>query len=269
MRPSVIERPLYCLALGERASPPLLFVHGFPISHEMWLDAAEMLAERFWCVLPDLPGYGRTAPIADCSMASYADDLAGLLDALDEERPVTLVGLSMGGIIAFEFFRRHRARLGALVLCDTRFNADSPAGAEQRDQVARLALEHGTRMVAETMIDKALSPNADPAVKTRLMELMCATPPEGTAAGSLALARRADSFPTLREIDVPTLLIWGREDRITGLDIAETMHREIRGSKLVVIEGAGHVPPMERAREFARVMHGFAEGVAPFTGHPT
>lgn len=251
------DLPLQTVLMGDASLPPLLFVHGFPISHEMWIPAAEMLASKYFCILPDLPGYGQTAAIERCSIASYADDLCRLLDAIGERRPVTLVGLSMGGIIALEFFRRHRARLGALVLCDTRYNAESPAGAEQREQVALLALKRGTRAVAETMIDRALAPNADSGVRSRLMELMCATPPEGVAAGSRALAGRADSFQTLREIDVPTLLVWGREDQITGLEIAETMHREIRGSRLEVIDGAGHVPPMERAGDFAGMVDGW------------
>lgn len=260
------DRPLHAVTLGDRARPPILFVHGFPISHEMWLPAAEILAERFSCILPDLPGYGRTPAVAECSMATYADDLALLLDAMNEERPVTLCGLSMGGIIALEFFRRHRDRLGRLILCDTRYNAESPAGIEMREKVAGLALERGTRAVAETMIDRALAPNADPAVRARLMDLMCATPPEGTAAGSRALARRSDSFHTLRAIDVPTLLVWGREDQITELEVAKVFRKEIRGSRLEIIEGAGHVPPMERPGEFARVVGEFVTGFESLQG---
>lgn len=250
--------PLHIVLLGDRSAPPLLFVHGFPISHEMWLPSADLLCERFFCIMPDLPGYGRTPPRRDCNIASYADDLAALLGAMGETRPVILIGLSMGGIIALEFFRRHRSRLRALVLCDTRYNAETSAGIEQREQAALLALKRGTRAVAETMIDRALAPNPAPEVRVRLLELMCATPPEGVAAGSRALAGRIDSLPTLASIDVPTLLVWGREDQITGLEIAEVFRREIRGSRLVVIEGAGHVPPMERAGEFARVVREFA-----------
>lgn len=253
---------LHTIEFGDPSGRPALFVHGFPISHEMWLPAIAPLlrvAPRVRCILPDLPGYGRTPPREAASMASYADDLADLLDSLNERRPVTLIGLSMGGIIAFEFFRRHRARLGALVLCDTRYNAESSAGIEQREQVARLALERGTRPVAETIIDRALAPGTDPAVRSRLMELMCATPPAGVAAGSRALGHRPDSFATLRQIDVPTLIVYGREDQITGLDIAETLHREIAGSRLTIIDGAGHVPPMETPEAFARAVAEFLE----------
>lgn len=254
--------PLHTLTLGNPASRPILFVHGFPISHEMWRPAAVLLADRFFCILPDLPGFGRTPLRGTPTIASYAEDLAHLLDALPERRPVTLVGLSMGGIIALDFFRRHRPRLTSLVLCDTRFNAETPEGIETREKAARLALDRGTRAVAETMIDRALAPNPDPAVRARLFDLMCATPPEGTAAGSRALARRADSFPTLRAIDLPTLLIWGREDLITGLDIADTFHREIKGSRLTLIDRAGHVPPMERPGEFARSVGEFLHSSA-------
>jgi pimeloyl-ACP methyl ester carboxylesterase len=255
---------LFTTEFGDPSGRPVLFVHGFPISHEMWLPAIAPLlrvAPRTRCILPDLPGYGRTPPRPDASMASYADDLAEVLDQLDERRPVTLIGLSMGGIIAFEFFRRHRDRLGALVLCDTRYNAESAAGAEVREQVARMALERGTRPIAETMIGRALAPGADPGVRERLMELMCATPPEGTAAGSRALGHRPDSFPTLRKIDVPTLIVYGREDQITGLDIAETLHREIAGSQLALIDGAGHVPPMENPDEFASAIAEWLQGL--------
>jgi pimeloyl-ACP methyl ester carboxylesterase len=243
--------------------PPVLFVHGFPISHEMWLPAAGLIADRFHCILPDLPGYGRTPARGGESIGTYAGALADLLDALEERRPVALCGLSMGGIIALEFFRRQRPRVGALVLCDTRFNAESPEGAEVREKVARLALERGSRAVAETMIERALAPQADPIVRRRLLDLMAATPAAGVANGSRALAGRPDSLATLRTIDVPTLLVWGREDQLTGLDIAETFAREIPGSRLELIEGAGHVPPMERPEEFARAMASFLGGLAP------
>lgn len=262
-RETKVDLPLWTLTIGDRAAAPILFVHGFPISHEMWLPAADQVAEEAFCILPDLPGYGRTPPRPECSIASYADDLAGLLDAMGERRPVTMCGLSMGGIIALEFFRRHRSRLAALILCDTRYNAETPEGVEVREKVARLALERGTRVVAETMIDRALGPHVEPMIKARLMHLMCTTPAKGTAAGSRALGGRADSLGTLRDIDVPTLLVWGREDQITGLEIAQVFEREIPGSRLEIIEGAGHVPPMERPAEFAAVVKKFMKARPP------
>ncbi|TWT46125.1 AB hydrolase superfamily protein YdjP [Phycisphaerae bacterium RAS1] len=237
--------------------PPLLFVHGFPLSGDMWLPTVERLGTGWRSIIPDLRGHGRSGVSPAASIAGYADDLARLLNGLNENRPVVLIGLSMGGIVAFEFFRRHRTRLRALVLCDTRTNAETPEGAAVREQTAQSALREGAGAVVDAMMPKLFAPGAPAELKEHWRRAMSATPPLGVAAAARALAARADSTPTLPEINLPTLIVYGLEDAITAPQIGREMHAKIRSSRLELIHGAGHVPPVETPDAFAAILAGF------------
>ncbi len=246
---------LYCEAQGD--GEPVLFIHGFPLTGEMWRETAERLSDRWRCIVPDLRGHGQSAASPAASMARYADDLVAVLDKLCEWRPVTVVGLSMGGYIAFEFFRRHRGRIRALVLCDTRANADTPEAAAQRKTTAQNVLQEGSRVVADAMIDKLFSPNTSPSIKQRWHDLMSKNPPAGVAAALGAMAARPDSTPTLSKIDCPALLIVGREDAITPVAQTEEMKQAIRAATIEIVEGAGHMTPVEQPDAFANVLRKF------------
>ena len=250
---------LHCEVLGE--GEPVLLIHGFPLSGEMWRSTSVALSDRWRCIVPDLRGHGRSEASAGASMARYADDLAAMLDKLREWRPVVVVGLSMGGYIAFEFYRRHRARVRAMVLCDTRAEADAPDGAAKREEMAREVLKNGSRAAADAMVDKLFAAGVSAQLKQQWNEIMLRNPPEGVAAAARALATRPDSTSTLATIDCPTLLVVGREDAITPLAPMEAMTRLIRGARLEVIEGAGHMPPVEQPVDFNRILRGFLESL--------
>ena len=135
--------------------PAALFVHGYPFDHTIWTH--QVAALEGWCrIAPDLRGMGQSdAPDLGYSMETYAADLAALLDLLGA-RDVVLVGLSMGGYVAFEFLRRWRERVRALVLVDTRAEADTPEGRMARDTSAATAREQGAEAVADAMLPKVL-----------------------------------------------------------------------------------------------------------------
>ena len=248
-----VQLHVNCIGDGE----PILFVHGFPLSGEMWTPVIERLGSGWRCIVPDLRGHGQSDATAEASMTRYADDLAAVLDGVNEKRPVVFVGLSMGGIVGFEFFRRHRARVRALALCDTRYNAESPEGKVKREAVARSVLERGSTAAAEGMIDNLFAPGVDPALRARWMDIMSRTPAMGTAAAARALGDRPDSTDTLARIDCPTLIIYGEKDAITPPEIGREIHKGVRGSRFEIIPGAGHMPPVEKPEEFSRLLHDF------------
>lgn len=240
---------------------PLLFVHGFPLSGALWQPTAAQL--RGWrCIIPDLRGHGRSAATPAASIAQFSDDLIALLDAIGETRPVVLCGLSMGGVIAFDFFRRHRGRLRALVLVDCRANAETPEGRRQREELAQAVLRDGSRVAADAMIGKLFAPQAPGSLRTAWHALMSAAPPVGVAAAARALADRPDSGPTLGRIDVPTLLVFGMHDQITPPELARQMHAAIRGSRLELVPGAGHLPPVEQPDHFIQAIRTFLSGLS-------
>ena len=94
---------------------PLLLVHGFPLSGELWRPLVSQLARDYRLIVPDLRGHGRSQASATVTMAEFADDLVALLEAIGESRSVVLVGMSMGGYVSFEFYRRYRERVRALM----------------------------------------------------------------------------------------------------------------------------------------------------------
>ncbi len=252
---------LHCELCGD--GPTVLFVHGYPLSREMWQATAQRLAPHFRSVVPDLRGHGKSPATERVSIADFSDDMARVLTAIAPEergpagRGVVIVGLSLGGIIAFEFFRRHRAWVRALGLVCTRANAETPEGIARREALAEAALREGSRAVTDAMIGSVFAPQAPAALRQEWYERMCATSPEGMAATSRALAGRADSWPTLSQIDVPTLVVAGEQDAITPVATLREIHAGIRASRLEVIADSGHVPPVEQPEAFARVLESF------------
>src|SRR5690242_21738279 len=112
--------------------PAVLLLHAFPANHEMWVPAAEILSTRYCLILPDLRGHGDSeVGEGPATMEKHAADLARVCDETGIGRAV-FVGVSIGGYILFEFWRRHRQRVRALVLSDTRPQADTEEGRANR-----------------------------------------------------------------------------------------------------------------------------------------
>lgn len=238
---------------------PVLLVHGFPLARELWRPLIEPLREEYRLILPDLRGHGESEASPEMSMGRYAEDLAALLDHLGERRPVVLVGLSMGGYIAFEFCRRRPERVRALVLANTRAQADSEEGVRGRWETAERALREGTGVVAEGMLGKLFAPGVSDELRERWRAIMAATPPEGVAAALRAMAERPDSFDTLRRLDRPVLVIAGEEDAVVPVEDARRMQEAAWDARLEVIPGAGHLTPVEQPERFVAALRDFLD----------
>lgn len=243
----------------------VVLLHGFPFDRSMWREQAEVLSPTFRVVAPDLRGLGETplGDVAAATMDEMAEDLAALLDALNVERAV-LGGLSMGGYVAFEFFRRFPQRVRALVLADTRPQADDDDGKRTREENARKVLREGMRPLVDSMLPKLLSAStreSRPDVVERVSAMMLAVRPEGAASALRGMAVRRDQTELLSRIDVPTLVIVGTEDAITPPSDAEAMAVKIEGSRLVRVEGAAHLSNVERPEEFNRALVDFVSGL--------
>jgi 3-oxoadipate enol-lactonase len=185
----------------EGTGSPILFVHGFPLSHSMWQPQIFAFAGDHRVIAPDLRGFGRSdVTEGTVTMEQHADDLADLLDELNVDEPVVLCGLSMGGYVAWQFQQKYRERLRGLILCDTRATADTPEGVENRKRLAKMVVENGSEAVASVMLPNLFSPKTgdrDPAVIDELRAIIVATSPQGIAAASLGMAERPDVTPLL------------------------------------------------------------------------
>lgn len=248
---------LACSVSGPEAGTPVVFIHGFPLTGEMWRHAAAALSGTCRCIVPDLRGHGASDASDRATMPMFADDLVTILERLGEKRPAVLVGLSMGGIIAMEFFRRRRERVRALVLCNTRALPETEEGRAGRERLACDVLARGSIAAADQMIDRLLAPGAEPALREHWRSVMASNSAVGVAAASRGLADRADSRPTLPTIDVPTLVVAGQHDVITPVDLMHAMASEIPGSRFEVVRGAGHLTPVEAPETFSRLLTGW------------
>lgn len=229
--------------------PPLLYVHGFPLDRTIWRHQLAGLA-HWRGIAPDLRGLGQSAaPDLGYSMATYAADLAALMDTLGVTQAV-LCGLSMGGYVVFEFLRRYRERVRGLVLVSTRAEADTPDGRRARDANATLVRERGAPALADQMLPQLLAPTTlqnRPEIVADLRRLMAAAPVPGIAGALAAMRDRPDSRPLLSSLgSMPTLVVAGEEDRLIGLASARAMAGAIPHAKLRTIPGAGHVCTLEQ-----------------------
>ncbi|HTW59710.1 MAG TPA: alpha/beta fold hydrolase [Terriglobales bacterium] len=248
--------------LGDGA--PVVLLHPFPVHHEFWLPVAETLSARYRVILPDLRGHGESEiGEGPATMEKHAADLARVMDDAAVGR-APLIGVSIGGYLLFEFWRKHRGRVAALALCDTKAPADGPEARAARLQAANDVLERGTEPFFESMIAKVLARTTRetrPDLADGALGMMRKMSPKDIAQVQRGMAARPDSVEALKTINVPTLLVTGDEDILTGVNEAELMRRHIAGAELRVIPKAGHYAPWEQPAEATRILRQFLDGV--------
>jgi 3-oxoadipate enol-lactonase len=243
---------------------PVVLLHGFLFNRSLWREQAEALGESFRLITPDLRGHGESAAVpGPATMEEMADDVAALLDGLGVGRAI-VGGLSMGGYVTLAFCRRYPERVRALILADTRAQADTEEQRRGREEMARVALTRGMQPIADSMTPKLLAPEtiaARPDVVERTRAMILGTSPSGAAEALRGMSVRRDQTEWLREISVPTLILVGSEDAITPPAASEAMRAQIKGARLDVIEGAGHASNIERPAEFNRALADFLGGL--------
>jgi 3-oxoadipate enol-lactonase len=232
---------------------PVVLLHGYPFNRSLWNEQVNALSNSFRVITPDLRGMGESeATQGPATMNRMAQDVAALLDHLEISRAV-VGGLSMGGYVVLAFYKQFPSRVRSLILADTRAQADTEEGKQTRFQQAEKARAEGMASIADSMLPKLLTPETvskRPDLVKRIRDMMLKTKPEGAAGALLGMAERDDQTSLLAQISVPTLILVGREDSITPVADSEKMHREIDGSRLVVIENAAHVSNLERTEQF-------------------
>jgi YbgC/YbaW family acyl-CoA thioester hydrolase len=244
--------------------PAVLFIHGYPFDHNVWRYQIDHL-DRVRRIAPDLRGMGASdAPDLGYSIRTYADDLAALLDTLGVDE-VVLVGLSMGGYVAFECIRQWRHRVRGLALVDTRAEPDTADGRRARDAAMAQARDGGSAAIAAAMLPKLMSEEArrdHPRVAERLRKMMERTPVAGIVGALAAMRDRPDSRPLLETLGgIPTVVIVGEQDEVTPVASARAMAEAIPNARLVVLPEAGHVAPMEQPERVTGALMGFLDSL--------
>lgn len=244
------------------SGPPLVFLHGFPLSGSMWAPQIEGLGSRWRVLAPDLPGFGGSPLPGEPSawrMDDYAEAVRAFLSHLGLERAV-VVGLSMGGYVAFSLLRQAPSTVSALVLVDTRAEADSEEARRGREAQQEEVRASGTDALARRLVERILAPSRleDEEMVEEVLSLM-KQPAEGYLAALEAMKRRPDSTPDLGRIQVPTLVVVGEEDVLTPPPLARAMAEAIPGARLAVLPGAGHLANLEDVGAFHDALTPFLE----------
>ena len=249
----------------EGSGEPLVLVHGHPFDRSMWRPQVEHFSRRGWRVIaPDLRGYGESAVVpGKTTLEAFARDIASLLDRL-RVATVVLAGLSMGGEIAMDFHRLFPGRLRGLVLADTSAEAENDEGKRLRRETADRLLREGMGPYADEVLPMMLAPHnieALPALTEHVLAMMRGTSPEGAAAALRGRAERPNYVEMLAQIAVPTLVVVGRDDEFTPVSEARLLHERIPNATLAVIEGAAHMPNLERAVDFNDALGRFLDSL--------
>jgi 3-oxoadipate enol-lactonase len=242
------------------SGPPVLFLHAFPLAMAMWQPQVQALAEQYRVVRFDARGFGASPPGDGLlSMERIAEDAVGLLDRLGLSQAV-VCGLSMGGYAAFALWRRYPGRVRALVLADTRAEADSDEAKKGRADLAEQVRRQGSEAAAEAFLPKLLGETTRrerPEMVARVREMILANPARGICDALAGLAARADSRDVLREIRVPTLFVVGEEDGVSPPAEMEKMHQQVAGSRFVRLPRVGHLSNLEDPRGFNAALSEF------------
>lgn len=229
---------------------PLLLIHAFPVDAGMWEPQRSAIAGRA-VLTPNLPGFGgteSTEPVMTMRAAARA-----CIDAMNEAGAdrVVICGLSMGGYVAFEIWRRYRDRVAGMVLANTRADADDEAKIQARTDLAAKLLGEGNGFLAEDP-PPLLSADAPAALWNQVRRSIARQPARAIAAASLGMAEREDSTGDLPGIDVPSLVIVSDGDTLIPREATTPIADAIPGAGLAVIGGAGHLSNLENPGEFNR-----------------
>ena len=234
------------------ASTPVVFLHGFPLSSRMWTRERALLGDRR-VLAPDFPGFGGRPP-GPQTLDGFAETIIDEMDRAGVDQAV-IVGLSMGGYVAFRLLARCPARVAGVVLADTRAGADDEAGRKKRSDQAEKVRREGVGWMPDALLPAFLGETTRrlrPEVVDTVRGWIADTDPEGVARALLAMRDRPDSTSVLADIAVPVLALVGEEDTLTPVAESRRIAEAVPQGRLVVLPGAGHLSNLENPDAFQR-----------------
>ena len=250
---ATINNNLITYQKGSEKKQSIVFIHGFPFDHKMWDLQIDYFQEHYNCFTYDIRGLGGS-PAGDgqFTMENFVDDLFGLIEERKLTHPV-LCGLSMGGYIALRAIEQDEQKFKALILCDTKSEADNDAGKINRANAIKEINSAGAEKFAENFVQKCFAERfinnnkkEYEAVVSRAKESV----PAGLKGCLLAMAARTDTTGYLPQIKIPVLVLCGEEDKLTTPSVMKAMADKINGSEFHIVPGAGHVTPVESPEFF-------------------
>lgn len=237
---------------GNTKNKSIMFVHGFPYDHTMCKAQIDELSENYFCVAYDIRGLGES-PVGDgqYTMESFVDDLETIITKLKIDKPV-LCGLSMGGYIGLRAMERMQEKFSAVILCDTRSDADNNEGKQKRAAAIKRINTEGLSPFAKDFVTNCYGDfykqNHKEEFEKRIAKSSSFNP-VGVKGSLLAMLGRNDTTEYLGKIKIPALILCGEFDSLTPPPIMKAMADKINGAEFVIIKNSGHMSPIENPEE--------------------
>lgn len=245
---------------GKQESRAILFVHGFPFDHFMWDAQVAEFSREYFCVTYDIRGLGESdAGDGQFTMEMFVDDLEKVVEELKLDKPV-LCGLSMGGYISLRAMERIQGKFSGLILCDTKSEADDNAGKLKRAAAIKQINSGDFDNFIETFVQICFSEKyikENNLEYRKVVEQSKKNNPLGAKGCLLAMAGRTDITEGLSKIYLPSLIICGSEDKISLPGVMKSLAESIPNSSFVLIQGAGHMTPIEDSKQVKSVIKRF------------
>lgn len=238
---------------------PVILLHGFPLSREIWTPQIDAISSRYRLIIPDLRGHGASeATPGPYTMDLLADDIVALIEGLNLRQKVVLGGLSMGGYVAMAFARRYPEHLAGLFLTATRADADAEAGKEGRRKAIAAARQACSSLPAvESMLPRLFAPGTyveKPGLVEEVHKIMEKTSLAGVIHSQQGMIERPDSYEVLSGLEVPGLMIYGGQDQIIPEEAAIKTGAAFADESIAAIQNAGHLLNMEQPAEFNAIL---------------
>jgi pimeloyl-ACP methyl ester carboxylesterase len=253
---------LNVIETGAENKQAILFIHAFPLSHKMWLEQAKNFSNKYRVITYDMRGFGDSYEENGIyTIDSHADDLFTIIDRLKVVKPI-VIGLSMGGYILLRAVDRDQNKFKAVVLCDTRTEADTNEGKLNRAKQIKQIRTGGKTEFIETFLENTFSDTTlkDPAKQpvVQFMKNIMTEQKDTAMAGTLlTLSARTDQTASLEKINIPMLIIVGEKDKLTPPELSKVMYQKIRNSKLSLIPESGHFSNVENPQAFNKSVEDF------------
>jgi 3-oxoadipate enol-lactonase len=236
---------------------PLVLIHPFPTDAQFWSPLRGHLNPERHVLVPELPGFGSASERQGWTIAEAADAIADTIAAWAPDGRAAVFGLSMGGYTALALAARRPDVVGALIVADTRAEADDQAARAGRERAIATITEQGLAAFLDGFLPKLVAPGTSAEV-TSALRTMAGRQSASTVVSALeALRDRPDRCGDLAQILRPTLVIVGELDALTPPDAAATISRGIPGARLVTVAGTGHLTALERPDDVAILVESF------------
>lgn len=244
----IISNNIKIFEEGDTKALPVIFIHGFPFDHNMWMDQINELSSGYYCISYDIRGLGESsAGDGQNTMELFVDDLFSIIDELKIEQPV-LCGLSMGGYIALRAIEKKQSNFKGLILCDTKSGADTDEVKLKRAEGIRKINLEGLEGFIPDFLNNCFSDQFKEDKKIQYQQIIdkaVCFDPVGVKGCLLAMAGRTDTTSYLSKIKIPSLVLYGEKDSLLTLDKMKEMSDKIPGSGFFIVPGAGHIISIE------------------------